>query len=157
MNTTTPLERAIEAAAAVEDGSGIARIAAACSVSKQFIHKLRRLWKETGAPPRALRDHAPAIERACGGAVTADELVADVVWHRDARGAIVGYCVAVAPLAEFAEALAANDDIAPAEENGNDVASASGNVEGPQGAEVKIHSTSMECGPAARYVRGDAS
>ena len=126
MNTTTPLERAIEAAAAVEDGSGIARIAAACSVSKQFIHKLRRLWKETGAPPRALRDHAPAIERACGGAVTADELVADVVWHRDARGAIVGYCVAVEPLAEFGDAPAANDDIGPEAADAATAASAHG-------------------------------
>jgi|SRR5690606_5998641 len=94
----TPLDRAIEAANQLQgDQTGIARIAAACGTSKQFINKMRRTCREAGAPPRAMRDHAPAIELACDGAVTADELCPDVVWERDSSGRITHYSVPVKP------------------------------------------------------------
>lgn len=79
--------------------TGIAIIATACGTSRQFIHKMRRIWRTTGAPPRAMREHAPAIEAACGGAVRADELCPDVYWERDADGVIVRYSVPVGQVA----------------------------------------------------------
>lgn len=92
----TPLDRAIAAASELHGNqTGIARIAAACGTSKQFIHKMRRSWRESGAPPRAMRDHAPAIEAACKGAVTADELCPDLMWDRDETGRITSYSVPV--------------------------------------------------------------
>lgn len=92
----TPLDRAIAAAGTIQGGlTGIAIIAAACGTSRQFIHKMRRIWRDTGAPPRAMREHAPAIELACGGTVRADELCPDVTWERDGAGVIVRYSVPV--------------------------------------------------------------
>lgn len=92
----TPLDRAIDAAAALEGvASGISHIAQACGTSRQFVNKMRRQWRETGIAPRALREHAPAIERALRGQMTADELCPDVAWHRDAGGAITHYAVPV--------------------------------------------------------------
>lgn len=93
---TTPLDNAIAAAGRLNgQGSGISRIASACGTSKQFINKMRRHWRETGQPPRALREHAAAIERACGGAVRAEVLYPAVEFLRDDRGVVIGYTVAV--------------------------------------------------------------
>lgn len=78
---------------------GIPAIALACGVTKQFIHKMRRQWQETGALPRAAREYAAAIEAACGGAVRADELVTDVIWRRNADGQITHYEVAITDVA----------------------------------------------------------
>lgn len=95
---TTPLDKAIAAADQRGDGqSGIARIAQACGTSRQFIHKMRRVWRDTGLPPKALRAHAPVIEAACGGLVTAEDLCPDVDWRRDAEGRITHCVVSVAP------------------------------------------------------------
>lgn len=52
---------------------------------------------------------------------------------------------------------AANDDVGPREEDSNGLADATVHVKGAQGAESEVHAASMECGPAARYVHGDAS
>lgn len=92
----TPIERAIAAAADQDSGlSGIARIASACGTSKQFINKMRRDWRLYGRPPRAMRRHAAAIEHACSGAVTVEELCPDVRWERDAAGVVTCYSVPV--------------------------------------------------------------
>lgn len=92
----TPLDIAIDAAEALHGpGNGLAQVAAACGTSKQFIHKMRRIWRETGSPPRAMRDHAPAIEAACGGAVTVEALCPEVTWDRDESGRVVSYSVPV--------------------------------------------------------------
>lgn len=92
----TPLDSAIAAAARQAPGtSGITRIASACGTSKQFIGKMRRDWRLRGAPPRAMRRHAPAIERACNGAVTVEQLCPDVRWERDAQGGVTCYSVPV--------------------------------------------------------------
>lgn len=92
----TPLDQAVRAATGTAGvGNGVAVLAAACGVSKQFVGKMRRQWRARGEPPRALRDHAPAIERACGGAVKAEALYPHVRWERDAVGRIVRYSVPV--------------------------------------------------------------
>lgn len=92
----TPLDLAIDAASALEGvDSGISHIAKACGTSRQFVNKMRRQWRDSGVAPRALREHAPGIERALAGQVTADELCPDVVWHRDAEGRITHYAVPV--------------------------------------------------------------
>jgi len=116
VKTKNPLDAAIHAASVLGDGSGVARIARACGTSTQFIHNMRRQWRLAGRPPRAMRDHAPAIEAACGRAVTVEELMPDVTWRRDSAGAVVGYCVPVAPVGDFG--AAANDDAPPAKGNG---------------------------------------
>ncbi len=98
----TPLDQAIEAANTLQGGlNGISRLATACGVTRQFIQKMRRQWRDKGEPPKALLDYAARIETACGGAVKADALYANVTWHRDANGAITHYSVAV-PSAEAA-------------------------------------------------------
>lgn len=100
---TTPLDTAIAAAASAPDGrDGIARIAAACGTSKQFIHKMRRHWRETGSPPKALREYAAAIEAATSGIVSVETLYPTVEWLRDGAGKVIGYTVPV-------ELPAAND------------------------------------------------
>ena len=93
---TTTLDLAIDAAAALEGvGSGIGHIAQACGTSRQFINKMRRQWRQTGSPPRALREHAAAIELATAGAVRADDLCPDVTWARDEQGQVTSYAVPV--------------------------------------------------------------
>lgn len=92
----TPLDNAIEAAGTLPGvDSGIAHIAQACGTSRQFVNKMRRQWRQSGAPPRALREYAPAIEQALDGLLRADELCPDVAWHRDAAGRITHYAVPV--------------------------------------------------------------
>lgn len=93
---TTPLDAAIAAAASLgSQETGISLIATACGTSKQFIHKMRRIWRETGQPPKALREYAGAIEVACGGAVRAEALYPAVEFQRDANGVVIGYTVSV--------------------------------------------------------------
>ena len=116
VKTINPLDAAIQAADKITDGGGVARIAQACGTSKQFIHNMRRQWRQAGRPPWAMRDHAPAIEMACGRAVTVEPLMPDVDWRRDDAGVVIGYCVPVAPLGDFG--AAANDDAPPPERNG---------------------------------------
>ncbi|MCA0196629.1 MAG: helix-turn-helix domain-containing protein [Proteobacteria bacterium] len=95
---TTPLDEAIEAAAALpEIDSGIGHIAQACGTSRQFINKMRRQWRSTGVPPRALREYAPAIEHAVHGRVRADDLCPDVAWSRGEDGRVTHYTVPVRP------------------------------------------------------------
>lgn len=93
---TTPLDQAISAAAALPGvDSGIGHIATACGTSRQFINKMRRHWRETGAPPKALRDYAAIIEIATSGEVTADALYPAVTWERDHDGVVTHYVVPV--------------------------------------------------------------
>jgi DNA-binding transcriptional regulator YdaS (Cro superfamily) len=93
---TTPLDQAIDAAGAQEGvDSGIGHIAQACGTSRQFINKMRRQWRQAGTPPRALREHAAAIELATSGAVRADDLCPDVTWARDEKGRVTHYAVPV--------------------------------------------------------------
>lgn len=92
----TPLDLAIDAAADPDAGrSGAQVLADACGVSRQFINKMRRQWRDGGGPPRAMREHAPAIEQACRGTVQADALFPAVEWIRDSAGRIVEYRVPV--------------------------------------------------------------
>lgn len=92
----TPLDLAIDAAADPDSGrNGVQVVADACGVTRQFINKMQRQWRDAGLPPRAMRDHAPAIERACRGAVQADALFPAVEWVRDGDGRIVEYRVPV--------------------------------------------------------------
>ncbi len=92
----TPLDIAIEAAATLPGvESGIGHIARVCGTSRQFVNKMRRQWRATGAAPRALREYAPSIEAALGGRVRADDLCPDVAWHRDTDGRITHYAVPV--------------------------------------------------------------
>lgn len=91
----TPLDQAIDAAASQNAGKGIAHLATACGVSKQFIHKMRREWRTRGCPPKAMREYAARIESATSGVVQAEQLCPDVQWVRDTQGAITGYVVPV--------------------------------------------------------------
>lgn len=93
---TTPLDQAIDAAAALPGvDSGIGHIAQACGTSRQFINKMRRQWRHGGEPPRALREYAATIEAAVGGVVRADDLYPDVAWSRDQDGRVTHYTVPV--------------------------------------------------------------
>lgn len=112
----TPLDEAVAVAETRAEKGGTEYLARACGVSRQFLNRMRREYRDAGAPPRALRDHAPAIEAALGGAVTVEKLFPGVRWLRDEAGAVVGYTVALRPIT--CDAPAANDDTAPAQGEG---------------------------------------
>ena len=94
--TMTPLDLAVSVADKLPDSTGGTELLArACGVSRQFFNRMRREYRETGAPPRALRDHAPLIESALGGRVTVEHLYPEVRWIRNEAGAVTGYCVSI--------------------------------------------------------------
>lgn len=109
--TKHSLDVAIDAAASGENRKdGLARIASACGVTKQFIHKMRREWTSAGRPPKALREYAACIELLTRGEVSAEDLYPGVQWLRDDSGAVTGYVVRVAPV-DFSRAMSPQDAV----------------------------------------------
>lgn len=114
----TPLDRAVAIIDAMPDSpGGTELLAKVCGISRQFLNRMRREYRDTGRAPRALRDHAPAIEAAVDGQVPVEALYPAVNWMRDEQGGLIGYCVSLTGIR--CSAPAANDDAAPADGAGS--------------------------------------